>query len=54
MKELTPEEVLRIAGGVPTSAALDELTYGTPGEAAPDAVESTRLMGSAAVPCQGD
>lgn len=27
MKELSPEEVLRIAGGVPLSAALDELTY---------------------------
>ena len=27
VKELSPEEVLRIAGGVPLSAALDELTY---------------------------
>ena len=30
MKELTIEEVLRIAGGVPPAAALDELTYRTP------------------------
>lgn len=30
MKELTLEEVLRIAGGVPPSAALDELTYRAP------------------------
>ncbi len=32
MKELSPEEVLRIAGGVPLSAALDELTYRAPEE----------------------
>lgn len=30
MKELSREEVLRIAGGVPLSAALDELTYRAP------------------------
>jgi len=28
MKELCLEEVLRIAGGVPAAAALDEVTYG--------------------------
>lgn len=27
MKEMTLEEVLRIAGGVPEAAALDEVTY---------------------------
>ncbi len=32
MKELSPEEVLRIAGGVPLTAALDELTYRAPEE----------------------
>lgn len=32
MKELSLEEVLRIAGGVPLSAALDELTYRAPEE----------------------
>ena len=36
MKELSPGEVLRIAGGVPLSAALDELTYRAP-EEHPDA-----------------
>ena len=32
VKELNLEEVLRIAGGVPVSAALDELTYRVPQE----------------------
>ncbi len=32
MKELTLEEVLRIAGGVPPASALDELTYRAPEE----------------------
>ena len=32
VKELSLEEVLRIAGGVPLSAALDELTYRAPEE----------------------
>jgi len=32
VKELNLEEVLRIAGGVPVSAALDELTYRAPEE----------------------
>jgi hypothetical protein len=32
MKELSLEEMLRIAGGVPLSAALDELTYRAPEE----------------------
>ena len=27
MKVLTPEEVMRIAGGLPNLAALDEVTY---------------------------
>ena len=30
VKELSLEEVLRIAGGVPVTAALDELTYRAP------------------------
>lgn len=38
MKELTLEEVLRIAGGVPVSAALDELTYRSPQESPPNAL----------------
>ena len=43
MKELTFEEVLRIAGGVPPAAALDELTYRAPEEARSDPIEATRL-----------
>ncbi len=45
MKELDLEEVLRIAGGVPVSAALDELTYRAPGQSALDAVDYARLLG---------
>ena len=45
MKELTLEEVLRIAGGVPVSAALDELTYRTPQESARNPVDYARLSG---------
>jgi hypothetical protein len=45
VKELTLEEVLRIAGGVPLSAALDELTYRAPEEAAGDPADSARLLG---------
>ena len=42
MKELSLEEVLRIAGGVPNSAALDELTYRAPAEEPVD-VEAARF-----------
>jgi hypothetical protein len=45
VKELTLEEVLRIAGGVPVSAALDELTYRTPQESARNPVDDARLSG---------
>ena len=47
MKELTLDEVLRIAGGVPVSAALDELTYRAPAEPAGDPLDATRLLGTA-------
>ena len=46
MKELDFEEVLRIAGGVPVSAALDELTYRVPEESAADPVDYARLLGA--------
>lgn len=36
MKELSLEEVLRIAGGVPVPAALDEITYGAPPDPDPE------------------
>ena len=45
MKELTLEEVLRIAGGVPLAAALDELTYRAPTEEAAGPADRARLLG---------
>jgi hypothetical protein len=45
VKELTLEEVLKIAGGVPLAAALDELTYRAPQEAAGDSIDHGRLLG---------
>jgi len=44
VKELTLEEVLRIAGGVPVTAALDEITYRAPEEPASDPVDLARLL----------
>lgn len=52
MKELTLEEVLRIAGGVPLSAALDEVTYRAPKEAAGDAIDHARLLGKPPSPSE--
>jgi hypothetical protein len=48
VKELSLEEVLRIAGGVPLSAALDELTYRAPEE--PPAAGGDRPRFPAAAP----
>jgi len=48
VKELSLEEVLRIAGGVPLSAALDELTYRAPEDQ--PAVERDGARFPAAVP----
>jgi hypothetical protein len=45
VKELTFEEVLRIAGGVPLAAALDEVTYRAPVEPPSDPVDYARLAG---------
>lgn len=45
MKELSYEEVLRIAGGLPVTAALDEVTYRAP-ETGTDAVDYARLLGA--------
>src|SRR5437868_5734843 len=44
VKELNLEEVLRIAGGVPVSAALDELTYRAPEQQASDPADFARLL----------
>ena len=45
MKELSLEEVMRIAGGMPLPAALDEVTYGAPQEAAGEPVDFAHLLG---------
>ena len=46
MKELSLEEVLRIAGGLPVPAALDELSYRAPAEAAPDPIDYAHILGA--------
>ena len=43
MKELSLEEVLRIAGGLPVPAALDELTYRAPLESLSDPIDYAHL-----------
>lgn len=53
MKELTLEEVLQIAGGVPLSAALDELTYRAPKETASDPIDRARILGRSSPACWG-
>ncbi|HYC36742.1 MAG TPA: hypothetical protein VEC19_09990 [Usitatibacter sp.] len=45
VKELSLEEVLRIAGGLPLSAALDEITYHAQLESACGPVDRARLLG---------
>lgn len=40
------EEVLRIAGGVPVTAALDELTYRAPAEPGDEAGERAKRLGT--------
>ena len=44
MKELDPEEVLRIAGGVPAKAALDDVSYAAPAGSRTDAIDYARLL----------
>jgi hypothetical protein len=46
VKELTLEEVLRIAGGVPAAAALDEVTYRAPAEPRGEPVDYAHLAGA--------
>jgi hypothetical protein len=46
VKELSLEEVLRIAGGLPLSAALDEVTYRTPEDAVNDPIDYAHLIGA--------
>ena len=52
MKELSLEEVLRIAGGVPLSAALDELTYRAPEEQPAAIGEAARFPGAVPRPSE--
>ena len=52
MKELTFEEVLRIAGGLPVASALDELTYRAPVESASDPVDYAHLLGASRHPSE--
>jgi hypothetical protein len=52
VKELSLEEVLRIAGGVPLSAALDELTYRAPADEPPVDVEAARFPATAPHPSE--
>ena len=52
MKELELEEVLRITGGVPHAAALDEITYRAPQDADRDPRERERLLGNEGRPSE--
>lgn len=52
MKELSLEEVLGIAGGLPFSAALDELTYRAPAETSGDPIDYAHLLGASRHPSQ--
>jgi len=45
VKELSLEEVLRIAGGLPIQSALDEITYRAPAESSSDPVDYAHLLG---------
>jgi hypothetical protein len=50
MKELSFEEVLRIAGGLPVPAALDELTYRAPAESAADPIDYAHCLAASLHP----
>jgi len=52
VKELSLEEVLRIAGGVPVSAALDELTYRAPQEPVGEPTDYARLLNLSLAPSE--
>lgn len=46
MKELSFEDVLRIPGGQPVAAALDELTYRSPVQSAADPIDYAHTLGA--------
>ena len=52
VKELSIEEVLRIAGGVPITAALDEVTYRAPQEPAGEPLDHARLLNGSLRPSE--
>ena len=52
MKELSLEEVLRIAGGLPVQAALDEVTYRAPAESSNDPIDYAHLLGASRHPSE--
>jgi hypothetical protein len=52
VKELSLEEVLRIAGGLPVSAALDELTYRAPAESTTDPIDYAHILGATRHPSE--
>ena len=52
MKELSLEEVLRIAGGLPVQAALDEITYRAPAESSAQPVDYAHLLGATRHPSE--
>jgi hypothetical protein len=52
VKELSLEEVLRIAGGLPLSAALDEITYRAPTETSNDPIDYAHFLGASRHPSE--
>ena len=52
VKELSLEEVLRIAGGLPIQSALDEITYRAPAESSSDPVDYAHLLGASRHPSE--
>ena len=52
VKELSIEEVLRIAGGVPVTAALDEVTYRAPQEPAGEPLDYAQRLNASLRPSE--
>jgi hypothetical protein len=52
VKELSIEEVLRIAGGVPVTAALDEVTYRAPHEPAGEPLDYAQRLNASLRPSE--
>lgn len=52
VKELSLEEVLRIAGGLPVQSVLDEVTYRAPAEPSNDPIDYAHLLGASRHPSE--